>query len=112
MPLRTALNDNPPDRVWMNVFDTIAPGPPPWRIVDEHNAVVPRNPVIAPAPGTEWNSQCHAKTEADCGSYEKAWPRPLIDHNRIVIRDHNVVRTRGQNRNIRPTPDDDLRTGA
>ena len=100
------------DGIRMVIFVAVHPGALPRRVIDEHHATVPGNAVIAPSPWTISNSQRNAKAEAYCGANEESRTRPLIDHNRIVGWDHNVVRTRRHDRNIRSTAHDDLRACA
>src|SRR5882672_10445572 len=101
-----------PDRIRMNVFVTIDPGPMPRRVVDDHDALVPRNAVVAPAPWTIRDAQGHAETEADGRTDEEARPRTLIDDDRIVRRHHDVFRTRRHDGDIRTIAHHDLRSAA
>src|SRR5262249_53877061 len=55
------VDHDAPDRVRMNVDRPVAPGAMPRRVVDDHDALVPGDPVIAPAPRTIRNAQGYAK---------------------------------------------------
>src|ERR1044071_1198748 len=100
------------DCIRMVIFVAIDPRPLPGSVVDENHATVPRDPVVTPAPGTEGNSHGNAKTEADCRSNNEARTRTRIDNDRIVVRNHDVVRPRRQDGDIRTAGHDDLRTAA
>src|SRR5579864_7552912 len=100
------------DGIRMVIFVAVHPSALPRRVIDEHHATVPGNAGLTPSPRTISNSQRNAKAEADCAADKKARARPLIDHNRIVRRNHNVVQARRHDRNIRSAAHDDLRAGA
>src|SRR5579864_719651 len=100
------------DGIRMVIFVAVHPCALPRRVIDEHHATVPGNTVITPSPGTVSNSQRSAKAEANCAADEEARARPLIDHNRIVCGNHNVVYARRHDRNIRSAGHDDLRASA
>src|SRR5436853_3918814 len=100
------------DGIRMVIFVAVHPRPLPGSVVDEYHATVPGNPVVTPAPGTEGNSHGNAKAEADCRPNEEARTRTRIDDDRIVVRNHNVVRPRRHDGDIRTAGHDDLRTAA
>src|SRR5215831_1247812 len=100
------------DGVRMVIFVAIHPRPLPGRVVDEDHATVPGNAVVTPAPGTEGNANAHAEAEADCRPDEDPGTRTLIDHDRIVGRDINVVGPRRHDGDIRTAGHHDLRTAA
>src|SRR6266481_2648673 len=106
MTFRLAPLCVPPDRIRMNIFAAIDPVPPPWSVVDVDFAAVPRNAVVAPPPGPECDTHAYAETETNGGPDEDAGPRPRINNYGIVVRHHNIIRPRGQDRDIRATPHD------
>src|ERR1043166_1401894 len=100
------------DGIRMVIFVAVHPRPLPGRVVDEDHTTVPGNAVVTPPPGTEGNAHANAKAKAYCRSNENAWTRTLIDNDRIVGRDKNVVGPRRHDGDKRTAGHHDLRTAA
>src|SRR5689334_6336992 len=96
------------DGIRMVIFVAIDPRPLPGSVVNEDHATLPRDPVVTPAPGPKGNSHGNAKTEADCRPNKEARTRARIDNDRIIVRNHNVVRPRRQDGDVRTASHDDL----
>src|SRR6201999_781345 len=89
-----------------------SPSAIPALIIDEHAVLAPRKPVHAPSPGRKRGADGNAKAEADGPSNKKSRTRRSKYDQRIIIRHHNESRIGGQNLDVRPAVDDDLRIGS
>src|ERR1051326_2223667 len=100
----------PANGVRMGVSRPIHPCPAPRRIVDNDSVLGPDKAVGTPTPGLPNSAQRHAETKPDRTADEDSSPRWGKHDQWVVVWNNDVARVHRQDFNVRPSPDDDLRT--